>query len=82
MNDNEAVGILLTELQLLEAAVEEADEKLAQRIGVLMVDEMKPIYVYVSSLSGRIRQMQRMPEKEARVDHWRELYKDTPEYYP
>lgn len=84
MDAQEMLRLLEEEMQLLDDALHEANERLGKKLGVLMVEELEPIYAYSSSLRTRIRCLDHggeaysMIEKEKLVNQWRDLYEQHP----
>ena len=84
MDIRDMIRLLQEEMELLETALDEAAEQLSKMLGVYVVDELRPITAYCSSLRSRIRELEAglpihdMERKEELIEHWREVYDTYP----
>ncbi len=68
-------------MQVLKAAVDEANEALGKKLGVMYVNELSPVYAYIGSLAHRIDDLRvggSMEETAQSFEHWRHSYQANP----
>lgn len=82
MNLRELARTLHEEMELLDQAIEEANNLLGQKLNILTIVELEPILAYAATLRTRIRALEHgidyaEHERERYTAKWRELLEQT-----
>jgi hypothetical protein len=81
MDSRELADTLAREVQILKAAVDEANETLGKKLGVMYVNQLSSVYAYIDSLTHRIDELRvsgYMEDPSSGFEHWNTRFHDNP----
>lgn len=81
MDARELADALAREVQVLKVAIDEANETLGKKLGVMYVNELASVYAYIGSLERRIDELRfsgNMEDASHSFEHWRDSYQAHP----
>lgn len=80
MDARELADALTREVQVLKIAVDEANEVLGKKLGVMYVNELSSAYAYIGSLERRIDELSigDMEDPAQSFGQWNKRFHDKP----